>query len=159
MPTYLRMGGLCQNETMELHEGVKSLTSNLDTSRASAKELSKSIENVQKEATDVAVQRNIDRRRELRENEVRKELFLKRVLIQWEHEERVRREETRIRTDFLRKYGKRWAEVEALKAKLEKQEKEFQKEFNKDLNKARVAQFWCFVVAGYVAYFLVWGGK
>ncbi len=144
---------------MELHEGIKTLTSNLDTSRQSAKELSKSIENVQKEATDVAVQRNIDRRRELRENEVRKELFLKRVLMQWEHEERVRREEAQIRADFLRKYGKRWAEVEALKAKLEKQEKEFQNQFNKDLNKARTAQFWCFVVATWIAYFLVWGGK
>ena len=144
---------------MELLEGAKSLSSNLDASRASAKELSKSIENVQKEATDIAAQRNLDRRRELRENEVRKELFLKRVLIQWEHEERVRREEAQIRADFLRKYGKRWAEVEALKAKLEKQEKEFKNEFNKDLNKARVAQFWCFVVAGYIAYFLVWGGK
>ena len=144
---------------MELLEGAKSLSSNLDLSRASAKELSKSIENVQKEATDVAVQRNIDRRRELRENEVRKELFLKRVLMQWEHEERVRREEAQIRADFLRKYGKRWAEVEALKAKLEKQEKEFQNQFNKDLNKARTAQFWCFVVATWIAYFLVWGGK
>jgi hypothetical protein len=144
---------------MELLEGAKSLSSNLDLSRASAKELSKSIENVQKEATDVAVQRNIDRRRELRENEVRKELFLKRVLMQWEHEERVRREEAQIRADFLRKYGKRWAEVEALKAKLEKQEKEFQNQFNKDLNKARTAQFWCFAIAGVIAYFLVWGGK
>jgi hypothetical protein len=144
---------------MEFLEGAKSLSSNLDASRQSAKELSKSIENVQKEATDIAAQRNLDRRRELRENEVRKELFLKRVLIQWEHEERVRREETQIRTDFLRKYGKRWAEVEALKAKLEKQEKEFKNEFNKDLNKARVAQFWCFVAAGWIAYYLVWGGK
>jgi hypothetical protein len=153
------MDGLCQNETMEFYEGIKTLTSNLDTSRASAKELSKSIENVQKEATDVAVQRNIDRRRELRENEVRKELFLKRVLMQWEHEERVRREEAQIRADFLRKYGKRWAEVEALKAKLEKQEKEFQNQFNKDLNKARTAQFWCFAIAGVIAYFLVWGYK
>lgn len=142
---------------MELLEGAKSLSSNLDASRASAKELSKSIENVQKEATDVAQQRNLDRRRELKENEIRKELFLKRVLIQWEHEESVRREETRLRAEFLKKYGKRWAEVEALKVKLEKQEKELQKEFNKDLRKAQIAQFWCFVVAGYIAYFLVWG--
>ncbi len=38
-------------------------------------------------------------------------------------------------------------------------EKEFQKEFNKDLNKARNAQFWCFAIAGVIAYFLVWGYK
>jgi len=142
-----------------LLEGAKSLSSSLNASREVSKELSKSIADTRQEAIDVAAQRNLDRRRELRENEVRKELFLKRVLIQWEHEEQVRREEAKIRADFLKKYGKRWAEVEALKAKLEKQEKEFQKEFNKDLRKAQVAQFWCFVVAGYIAYYLVWGSK
>jgi hypothetical protein len=142
-----------------LLEGAKSLSSSLNASRDVSKELSKSIADTQKEAVDVAVQRNLDRRRELRENEIRKELFLKRVLMQWEHEEQIRREEARLRADFLRKYGQRWAEVEALKAKLEKQEKEFKKEFNKDLRKAQIAQFWCFVVAGYIAYFLVWGSK
>jgi hypothetical protein len=142
-----------------LLEGAKSLSSSLNASRDVSKELSKSIADTQKEAVDVAVQRNLDRRRELRESDIRKELFLKRVLMQWEHEEKVRREEARLRADFLRKYGQRWAEVEALKAKLEKQEKEFKKEFNKDLRKAQVAQFWCFVIAGYIAYFLVWGSK
>ena len=140
-----------------LLDGAKSLSSSLNASRDVSKELSKSISDVQKEAVDVAAQRNLDRRRELKETEVRKELFLKKVLMQWEHEENVRREEAKIRADFLKKYGKRWAEVEALKSKLEKQEKEFQKEFDKDLNRARTAQFWCFVVAGYIAYFLVWG--
>ncbi len=142
-----------------LLEGAKSLSSSLNASREVSKELSKSIADTRQEAIDVAAQRNLDRRRELRENEVRKELFLKRVLIQWEREEQVRREEAKIRADFLKKYGKRWAEVEALKAKLEKQEKEFQKAFNKDLRKAQIAQFWCFVVAGYIAYYLVWGSK
>jgi hypothetical protein len=140
-----------------LSEGAKTLSGSLDASREAGKGLSKSIADTQKEAVDIAQQRNLDRRRELRENEVRKELFLRRVLIQWEHEEQVRREEAKIRSDFLKKYGKRWAEVEALKAKLEKQDKEFQKAFDKDLHKARVAQFWCFVVAGWIAYFLVWG--
>ena len=140
-------------------EGAKSLSSSLNASRDVGKELSKSISDTQKEATDLAVQRNLDRRRELKENEIRKELFLKKVLIQWEHQESVRREEARLRAEFLKKYGQRWAEVEALKAKLEKQEKELQKEFNKDLKKAQIAQFWCFVVAGYIAYYLVWGSK
>ncbi len=140
-------------------EGAKSLSSSLNASRDVSKALSKSISDTQKEASDVAQQRNLDRRRELRENEVRKELFLKRVLIQWEHEEQVRREEAKLRADFLKKYGQRWVEVEALKAKLEKQEKQFQKEFDKDLHKAKVAQFWCFAIAGVIAYFLVWGHK
>ncbi len=140
-----------------LLEGAKSLSSSLNASRDVSKELSKSITDVQKEAIDVAAQRNLDRRRELKENAIRQELFLKKVLMQWEHEEKVRREEAKLRNDFLKKYGKRWAEVEALKAKLEKQEKELRKEFDKDLNRAKVAQFWCFAVAAWIAYFLVWG--
>jgi hypothetical protein len=140
-------------------EGAKGVSSSLNASREVSKELSKSIADTQKEASDLAVQRNIDRRRELRENEVRKELFLKRVLIQWEHEESVRREEARLRAEFLKKYGKRWAEVEELKARLEKQEKEFKKQFDSDLAKAKWAQFWCFAVAAWIAYFIVWGSK
>lgn len=140
-------------------DGAKGVSSSLNASREVSKELSKSIADTQKEASDVAQQRNLDRRRELRENEVRKELFLKRVLIAWEHEEQVRREEARLRADFLKKYGKRWAEVEALKAKLEKQEKELQKAFDSDLSKAKWAQFWCFAVAAWIAYFIVWGNK
>ena len=140
-------------------EGAKGVSSSLNASREVSKELTKSITNIQRDATDLAVQRNQERRRELKENEIRKELFLKRVLIQWEHEESVRREEIRIRNEFLKKYGKRWAEVEALRAKLEKQEKELRKEFDKDLSKAKWAQFWCFAVAAWIAYFIVWGSK
>lgn len=140
-------------------EGAKGFSSSLNASREVSKELTKSIADTQKEATDVAQQRNLDRRRELRENEVRKELFLKRVLIAWEHEEAVRREEAKLRADFLKKYGKRWAEVEALKAKLEEQEKSLQKSFDSDLSKARWAQFWCFAVAAWIAYYIVWGTK
>lgn len=140
-------------------EGAKGVSSSLNASREVGKELSKSIADTQKEASDLAVQRNLDRRRELKENEIRKELFLKRVIIQWEREEQARKEEAKLRADFLKKYGKRWAEVEELKARLEKQERELRKEFDKDLNKARWAQFWCFAVAAWIAYFMVWGSK
>ena len=140
-------------------DSAKGISSSLNASREVSKELSKSIADTQKEASDVAQQRNLDRRRELRENEVRKELFLKRVLIAWEHEEQVRREEARLRADFLKKYGKRWAEVEALKVKLEKQEKDLQKAFDSDLAKAKWAQFWCFVAAAWISYYIVWGYK
>jgi hypothetical protein len=85
-----------------LLEGAKSLSSSLNASRDVSKELSKSIADVQKEAVDVAAQRNLDRRRELKENEVRKELFLKRVLMQWEHEEKVRREEAKDTSRFFK---------------------------------------------------------
>lgn len=140
-------------------DGAKGVSSSLNASLDVSKELTKSITNIQKDATDLAVQRNSERRRELKENEIRKELFIKRVLIVWEHEEQVRKEEARLRADFLKKYGKRWAEVEALKAKLEKQEKDLQKAFDSDLAKAKWAQFWCFVVAAWIAYFIVWGNK
>jgi len=33
------------------------------------------------------------------------------------------------------------------------------KAFDSDLAKAKWAQFWCFAVAAWIAYFLVWGNK
>ena len=46
-------------------EGVKTLSGSLDASREAAKGLSKSIEGVQQDATDVAQRKAIERRRSL----------------------------------------------------------------------------------------------
>jgi phage-related minor tail protein len=49
------------------NEGVKSLTGSLDASRESAKALTKQVENIQKDAADVAQQRAKERRTAQRE--------------------------------------------------------------------------------------------
>ncbi len=140
-------------------EGVKTLTGSLDASRESAKSLTKSVEDIQKDSASVAQDKARERRRIDRENELKKELFLRKVLTEWQRQEDIRREEARLKADFIRRNGNKWAEIEALKAKLEKSEQAYKKAFDADLSAVRRAQIYCFLAAAVVAYFIVWGDK
>jgi hypothetical protein len=141
-------------------EGAKSLSSSLDAGRATAKELSKSIENVQKEATSVAQQQDAERRRKIRENQVFKEQYFKRAFIEWQRQESIRIEEAKVKADFIKKHGvKRWTEIETIKQKIERQDNELSKEFKEDLAKVRRAMFICYALATVIAYYLTWGNK
>ena len=42
---------------------------------------------------------------------------------------------------------------------VEKLEKEDRKYFDAELAKVKWVQFWCFLAAGWIAYFIVWGDK
>lgn len=138
-------------------EGVKTLTGSLDASRESAKSLTKSVENIQKDGVSVAQEKAKERRRIDRENELKKELFLKKVLAEWQKQEDIRREEARLKADFISRNGNKWSEIEALKAKLEKSERAYKEAFDKDLDAVRRVQIYCFLAAAVVAYFIVWG--
>jgi len=141
-------------------EGAKGLSSSLDAGRATAKELSKSIENVQKEATSVAQQQDAERRRKIRENQVFKEQYFKRAFIEWQRQESIRIEEAKVKADFIKKHGvKRWTEIETIKQKIERQDNELSKEFKEDLAKVRRAMFICYALATVIAYYLTWGNK
>jgi hypothetical protein len=74
-------------------EGAKSLSDSLDASRAGAKELSKSIENVQKEATDVAIRKAQERKRQQREAEFLKERAIIKALDEYRRRKKISDEE------------------------------------------------------------------
>lgn len=141
-------------------EGAKGLSGSLDASRAGAKELSKSIENVQKEATDVAKERVNAKIRERKEAELKKERALFKALEEYKHQKKISDEEYKLRIDFIKKYGtKEWDKLLQIKTKIENLENEDKKYFNDELAKVKQIQFWCFLVAGWIAYYIVWGVK
>ena len=141
-------------------EGAKTLSSNLEASRSTAKEVSKSIENIQAEATDVAKKQDAERRRKIKENQVFKEQYFKRALMEWQRQESIRIEEAKTKADFVKKYGiKRWTEIESIKQKIERQDNELTKEFKEDLAKVRRAMFMCYALATIIAWYLTWGYK
>ena len=61
------------SDLLGLTEGVRGLSSGLDSAREAGKSVSKQIENIQKDATDVAKQRAQERVRASREAEFKKE--------------------------------------------------------------------------------------
>ena len=112
-------------------EGAKSFSESVKTGKEAGKAIGSSIEDVQKEAASVAQQKALERRRQIREVEVVKEQYFKRAMIQWQKQEEIRVKEEQVKKDFVKHHGqKRWSEVETIKSKIEKQEKEIENERN-----------------------------
>ncbi len=65
-------------------EGAKSVTSSMDASREASKSITKSITDVQKDAAAVAQQKDLERKRQIRETQVFKEQYFKRALMEWQ---------------------------------------------------------------------------
>jgi len=141
-------------------EGAKSVTSSMDASREASKSITKSIVDVQKDAAAVAQQKDLDRKRQIRESQVLKEQYFKRAMMEWQRQEVIRIEEAKVKADFIKKHGaKRWTEIETIKQKIERQDDELSKEFKEDLAKVRRAMLMCYIVAAFIAYYLTWGYK
>ena len=141
-------------------EGTKSVTGSMDASREASKSITKSITDIQKEAASVAQQKDLDRRRQIKEAQIFKEQYFKRALMEWQRQETIRVEEAKVKADFIKKHGtKRWTEIESIKQKIERQDNELSREFKEDLAKVRRAMFMCYLVAALIAYYLTWGYK
>ena len=143
-----------------LPEGIKGLSRSLDASRDASKSLSKSIENIQSDGLDVAKQKAQERRLEARQAEVKKQLAIHKALAEYRHRRLITEEEYKLKVEFVRQYGsKDWEQVLKIKTELEKLEELEKKQFDEDLSKVKKVQFWCFLAAAWIAWYLTWGIK
>ena len=138
-------------------EGAKSLGSALDSARGVSKELSTSIANVQKEATDLAQERAKERAKAQR---FHVDQTILKAFDEFKIIEEVKRLEQKMKAEVIRNYGpKAWDDIQVIKARLLKEKKENEKLFNKDLHEIKRVQLYCFLVAALVAWYVVWGYK
>ena len=143
-----------------LSEGVKGLSSSLDSSREAAKSLSKSIEVIRHDAVDVAQQQARDRITAQREAEFKKQQAIFKALEEYKKRKLITDEELKLKQQFIKKYGtKEWESVLKIKNELEALEKLNLAEYQHDLKSVRRVQFWCFFVAAFIAWYLTWGIK
>lgn len=143
-----------------ISEGVKALSNSLDSGREAAKGLSKSIEGVQQDATDVAQQKAQERRRALREAEFKKQTALIKALEDWQKKKQISDQEAKLKIDFVKKYGaKEWDAVLRIKLDIENMERKANEEFQHDLKEVRRVQFYCFALAALIAWYFTWGIK
>jgi TPR repeat protein len=143
-----------------LSESVKGLSGSLDSSREASKQLSKSIEGIQQDATDVAKKKAQERLTARREAEFRKQRALIKALEDWQKKKQISDEEAKLKIDFVKKYGaKEWEAVLKIKLDIENLERKDNEEYQHDLKAVRRVQFWCFFVAAFIAWYLTWGIK
>jgi hypothetical protein len=153
------------SDPLGLSDGVKGLSSGLDSARKSADSLTKQVEAFQNDGVDVARRKAQERIRARREEENKKRLAIHKALAEYRHRKLISQEEYRLKVDFLRQFKstaigeKEWAEILKIKNELEKLEKEEKKKFDGDLKNIRRAQLMCLLVAGWIAYVIVWGDK
>ena len=149
----------------EFAEGVKALTSSLDSARESSKSLTKSVEDIKKDGRDVATQMAQDRIRAKREAETKKRLTIHKALAEYKQRKLISQEEYSLKVNFLRQFPnkavgeKEWAEILKIKKELEELEKKEKAQFDGDLKNIRRTQIMCFIVAAWIAYVIVWGDK
>jgi hypothetical protein len=148
------------SDELGLSAGAKGISEGIKTGREAGREIGKNIEEVQKEAVDVAKERANARIRERREAELRKERAIFKALEEYRHRKQISEEEYKLRVEFVKKYGtKEWDKVIQIKNEIEKLEKADKAYFDAELEKVKWVQFWCFLAAGWIAYFIVWGSK
>jgi hypothetical protein len=148
------------SDELGLGAGAKGISEGFKTGREAGKEIGKNIEDVQKEAVDVARQQANAKIRERREAELRKERAIFKALEEYRHRKKISDEEYKLRVDFIKQHGtKEWQKVLDIKTEIERLEKEDKKYFDAELAKVKWVQFWCFMVAAWIAYYMVWGGK
>jgi hypothetical protein len=148
------------SDELGLGAGAKGISEGFKTGREAGKEIGKNIEDVQKEAVDLAKQRAQAKIRERREAELKKERAIFKALEEYRHRKKLSDEEYKLRVDFIKQHGtKEWQKVLDLKAEIERLEKEDKKYFDAELAKVKWVQFWCFLVAAWIAYYIVWGSK
>jgi hypothetical protein len=148
------------SDELGLSVGAKGISEGIKTGREAGREIGKNIEDVQKEAVDVAKQRAQAKIRERREAELKKERAIFKALEEYKHRKKISDEEYKLRVDFIKQYGtKEWQKLLDIKTEIEKLEKQDKEYFDAELGKVRWVQFWCFLVAGWIAYYMVWGVK
>jgi hypothetical protein len=141
-------------------EGVKTLSGSLDATREATKGLSKSIENAQHDATEVAQKQANERVRARREAEFKKERALIKALQSWQHKKQISDEEAKLKIDFVKKHGaKEWEAVLKIKLDIENMQRKDNEEYKHDLKAVRRVQFYCFAAAAVIAWYLTWGIK
>ena len=143
-----------------LSEGVKGLSSSLDSSREASNQLSKSIEGIQQDGLDVAQRKAQERRRALREAEFKKQTALIKALEDWNKKKQISDQEAKLKIDFVKKYGaKEWEALLKIKLDIENMERKANEDFQHDLKEVRKIQFYCFALAALIAWYLTWGIK
>ena len=148
------------SDELGLGAGAKGISEGFKTGREAGKEIGKNIEDVQKEAIDLARKKAQDRIRERREAELKKSRAIYKALDEYRHRKKISDEEYKLRVDFIKQHGtKEWQKLIDIKTEIERLEKEDQKYFDAELAKVKWVQFWCFLVAAWIAYYIVWGSK
>ena len=140
-------------------EGAKTLANSLEQSREAGKKLTQSIENIQHDGTEVALQELEARKKHKIYEQAIENSMIYRAMQEYESQKAIIIAENKAETEFKAKYGaKEWNKVLELKAVVEKEHKENASYYGHKLRDVKRVQFYCFFAAFVVTCLLYWYG-
>lgn len=138
-------------------EGVKSLSGSLNATREGTKELTKTIEAIQGDATSVAKQKAEERRKA---QQYQVDNTVMRAFKEYEIIQEVKKMELRMKAEVINRHGsKAWDDIQSIKQRMLKEEMQNKKLYDQDMKAVKRVQLYCFLVAAVISYFIVWGDK
>ena len=135
--------------------GAKAAASTLKGAQAAGKELGSVVASQQADM-EAAVQQQHRARLKAQADEARRAAMAEfRAVDRYEAEKAHQREVERIKQDIIRKHGKNaWTEVEAVRAKMERDRQQELKYMDKDRARQIQVFWWCMTAAAAVTYLL-----
>jgi len=129
-------------------EGASSLADSLEQTRQAGKKLTKSIENIQRDGTEVALQELEARKKQKIYEEAMENSMIYRAIQEYQNQSAIIQAENEAVKEFKAKYGaKEWSKVLELKQVVEKEHLESKKYYGHKLEDVKRVQFWCFFAA------------
>ena len=129
-------------------QGAESLANSLEQTRQAGKKLTKTIENIQHDGTEVALQELEARKKHKIHEESMENSMIYRAIQEYKNQSAIIQAENEAEKEFKAKYGaKEWSKVLELKQVVEKEHQESKKYYGHKLEDVRRVQFWCFFVA------------
>ena len=136
-------------------EGAKQLANSLEETRQAGKSLTKSIEDIQHDGVVVARQELEALKRKRLVEEATENSMIYRAIQEYEAQKAVIIAESKAEDEFKQRYGdKEWNKVLELKDVVEKEHLENKKYYGHKLDDVRRVQFYCWIVAAFITYFL-----
>jgi len=134
--------------------GAKAATSTLKGAQAAGKELGSVVTSQQADMEATVQQQHRARIQAKLAAERRAAMLEIRAVEKYEQQKAHEREIEKVKQDTIRKHGKNaWIEVEALKAKMQKEAEEENKLVDYDRQRQLQAFWWCATAAALVTYF------
>ena len=129
-------------------QGTESLAKSLEQSREAGKKLTKTIENIQHDGTEVALQELEARKKHKLHEEAIENSMIYRAIQEYENQSAIIEAENKAEKKFKAKYGsKEWSKVLELKTVVEKEHIESKKYYGHKLEDVRRVQFYCWFAA------------
>ena len=141
----------------EIASGANAAVGSIKEAIGASRNVTSLVRDIDNEATSIAQERAAQRRKE---QQVQPDLAVLKAYNEYQLLAKMQKVENDLKAEIIKHHGpKAWQDVQAIKQKIIKQEMENEKLFRQDVTKGRITMICCWIVMGWISWYLTWGIK